>query len=533
MFISLTATFAMAQSPGIEPPARATEAIPRDGLLLHYDFAQAETGNTVTDKSGQGNHGQVTGARWISNGKTGGAYEFVADGDSIRPPNNETLNPQRITFSVWIKTSCMDGNWRRIFDKCFTQAYELHITGDWKGNRDHRGYARLNIPSKENSHFCGSDAPVTDGQWHHLAATYDGQMQYFYLDGKLQSNRAEWKGRVRSTAYGLTIGCNGSTPPSQVGQSFRGAIGELMLYGRALSANEVSLIYETQKATFPEVLPIGGLGVLLESDPAGLRMKQVYPDGSAARAGVCVGSIITAINGVDTRNMQVATAVSLIRGPVGTKVELDLLDPYGKTRHLAITRGTYTGVSCKVLRGNIGVIEAMRLPSEAVEVVRKAIAEFELQKVDAVVLDLRGTGGVRPDDAAAIAELFLPAGTPLWYTQTERNAPVGIFSSSTRPSKLPLAVLTDAKTSFYKEVIASAIQSSGRGKVVGQKTAGDGRMRNDIKRPDGTTESIKSILLIKPGEPLPDSGLEPDVKLTDEEMKGDAVTRAAQAAVAK
>jgi hypothetical protein len=90
----------------------------RQGMVLHMPFNQDETGdNKITDTSGQNNHGKASGVRWTAQGKSGGAYEFTADGDQIVISNNTSVNPNCLTLSAWVKTSCRDDKWRRLFDR--------------------------------------------------------------------------------------------------------------------------------------------------------------------------------------------------------------------------------------------------------------------------------------------------------------------------------------------------------------------------------------------------------------------------------
>jgi hypothetical protein len=83
----------------------------------------------------------AAGVRWTADGKRGGAYEFTDDGDEIVISNNKSLNPKQLTLAAWIKTSCMDDKWRRIFDKSYTEGYALSIAGDF-GKQTWRGQAQ-------------------------------------------------------------------------------------------------------------------------------------------------------------------------------------------------------------------------------------------------------------------------------------------------------------------------------------------------------------------------------------------------------
>jgi RNA polymerase sigma factor (sigma-70 family) len=242
--------------------APVTVASLREGLVLDMTFDQNEAssgvitassgkarGGKITDSSGKGNHGVAAGVRWTADGKRGGAYEFTADGDEIVITNNKSLNPKQLTLAAWIKTSCMDDKWRRIFDKSYTQGYALSVAGDF-GKQTWRGL--LSLEMGPGTHFGVTRIKVADGLWHQVVATFDGTDQLLFVDGKLEARPVRWKKREKlgATDFNLVIGCNRSNlspAENDLGASFRGLIAEPMIWNRALSANEVAFLYQSQQ----------------------------------------------------------------------------------------------------------------------------------------------------------------------------------------------------------------------------------------------------------------------------------------------
>jgi RNA polymerase sigma factor (sigma-70 family) len=239
-----------------------TAASLREGLVLDMPFDQDEAssgvitdssgkarGGKITDRSGQRNHGVAAGVRWTADGKRGGAYEFTDDGDEIVITNNKSLNPKQLTLAAWIKTSCMDDKWRRIFDKSYTQGYALSVAGDF-GKQTWRGL--LSLEMGPGTHFGVTRIKVADGLWHQVVATFDGTDQLLFVDGKLEARPVRWKKREKlgATDFNLVIGCNRSNlspAENDLGASFRGLIAEPMIWNRALSANEVAFLYQSQQ----------------------------------------------------------------------------------------------------------------------------------------------------------------------------------------------------------------------------------------------------------------------------------------------
>jgi RNA polymerase sigma factor (sigma-70 family) len=237
--------------------APVTAASLREGLVLDMPFDQDEAssgvimdssgkarGGKITDHSGQGNHGVAAGVHWTADGQRGGAYEFTADGDEIVISNNKSLNPKQLTLAAWIKTSYMDDKWRRIFDKSWDQGYDLTMGGDWHG-LSYRGQVGIEIGPRLK--FIRSGIVVADGKWHHVAGTFDGNEEIVYVDGRPMGSPVPWKKPVPSNSFNLIIGSNRSTPSEESGLSFIGLIDEPMMWNRALSANEVAFLYQSQQ----------------------------------------------------------------------------------------------------------------------------------------------------------------------------------------------------------------------------------------------------------------------------------------------
>lgn len=232
---------------------RAADAPPSDlrrGLVLYFDFDRQEPGGVVTDQSGKGNHGKVTGATWTASGRKGGAYQFAPVDNYVSVAPSESLNAKQITVAAWIKTAWVDTVWRRIFDKQYNQGFALSIGGMVKQDKQWQGKAGFEI----NTKYASSDAVIADGAWHHIAGTFDGTQVKVYVDGRPQKKVVRWNGEVGVNTYPLTIGANRSNPDAklgEVGASFVGTMDEAMIYNRALSDDEVRLLYESVAGPAP------------------------------------------------------------------------------------------------------------------------------------------------------------------------------------------------------------------------------------------------------------------------------------------
>jgi hypothetical protein len=242
----------------------ASAAEPPKGLVLHFSFDQAGVGGVVADRSGQNNNGRASDAQWTSAGKQGGGCEFAPIGGHIRVANNASLNVKQATFAAWFKTSKSDATWRPILDKRSERGYALGIGGDAQ-----------DLPSRGKLAFainggtpCLSDNAVADGAWHHAAATFDGENLRLYVDGQPQKQVIPRHAEIAANADDLIIGVNDSNPsPQEKGRSFDGLIDDVMIFNRALSADEI-------KAMVAAVDPSAGKPKFTKQQVAG-RLRQL------------------------------------------------------------------------------------------------------------------------------------------------------------------------------------------------------------------------------------------------------------------
>jgi hypothetical protein len=226
------------------------------------------------------------GVQWLAEGHHGGAVQFGMNHGYITVPNNDTINPPNLTLSAWVKSSYRDRVWRRVFDKGVGEGYDLTMGGDYNGKR-FRGRAYLELPHTD-AHSVATEMPVRDGEWHQVVGTYDGAVAKVYVDGWLTGGQGHWAGAVPKTAYDLTIGANRSNPKPEAGEvdaSFNGMMDDVMMYNRALSADEVQALFKFQggvpgpKPAAPQPAPPAGTPAKPNADERLKKVKDLYDQG--------------------------------------------------------------------------------------------------------------------------------------------------------------------------------------------------------------------------------------------------------------
>lgn len=279
-----------------------------------------------------------------------------------------------------------------------------------------------------------------------------------------------------------------------------------------------------------------GIGTRLRSDPLGV--QYVFPGSPAEEAGLRFGDQIMAIDGEPAADMAAADAVQLIRGESGSVVLLTInreghLEPFD----VEIARAAIRVPITEARRiDEIGYLHIQSFPgSGLLEEVTEALASFEDQGLEGLVLDLRSNGGGRLDVGTTIAALFLPEGTPV-YRQTTRRGAVTTKTVSTGATWLkPVTVLVDDGTASMGEILASALQEQASAKVIGTTTAGSVAGSILIPLSDGSALQVTTLRLDSGlGRVLNNIGVRPDIEVepTIAEMQA-GVDRALDVAISE
>lgn len=205
----------------------------RKGLVLYYSFDGDKDGK-VTDENWEKNNGEAKGAKWTSNGKFGGAYEFDGKDDYVLVPDSPDwdFGTGDLSVAFWFTKS----NTNRAHAMSFgTDQNNLSFNFDdglygswvyWMGS------GTPHVWTKNSYH---------DGKWHHLAFVRTGGAFKLYMDGECV-DQVELASNIKITGP-LIVGAGSSTG----GWWWNGTIDEVMVHNRALSESEVKQIYDAQK----------------------------------------------------------------------------------------------------------------------------------------------------------------------------------------------------------------------------------------------------------------------------------------------
>ena len=241
----------------------------------------------------------------------------------------------------------------------------------------------------------------------------------------------------------------------------------------------------------------------------------------AAVAGLRAGDEVTQVNGASLGGKTVDQAVALIRGPRGSRVTLTLVRDGGAPFELAMTRALVQqpAVESRVIaNGQVGYIKLNGFNSSSATDFRTQLKALVDQGLTRIVFDLRGDPGGFVDQARAIGSQFIASG-PIFYEvyadgrKVPQEAQPGGVSTS---SKIEVIVLIDKGSASASEIVAGALQDTGRARLVGQTSFGKGTIQQFQALPNDSGGFRLSIArwLTPTGRSINGVGLTPNVTVT-------------------
>jgi hypothetical protein len=211
----------------------------------------------LTDSSGNGNDGTNHGATYTASGKLGGAYSFDGDDNYVSTDYNEEVK----TLSFWMKTNDFD-TLKGQFGQRYDSAEE---SGNWQMHWDDEGsHNKLRIYAYSDTSMSGWSTSANGGTtyggefvttttfetdtWYHVVVTSSGTLLQYYVNGAYDNQKANnFVLGGLSNDDDLIIG--GSFGNENL-YPFNGLIDDVMIFNRALSADEIASLYDASASQY-------------------------------------------------------------------------------------------------------------------------------------------------------------------------------------------------------------------------------------------------------------------------------------------
>jgi len=265
----------------------------------------------------------------------------------------------------------------------------------------------------------------------------------------------------------------------------------------------------------------GGLGIEVTMEAGVVKVISPIDDTPAAKAGVKAGDYIVQINGEQVQGKTLMEAVNLMRGPVGTFIEITIRRKNLKeAKIIKIKRDIIEvkSVLSKQIKNKIGYLRLRAFNENSGSQLKNEISKIEKnKKTVGYILDLRNNPGGLLSQAVKITDFFLEDGE-IVSTQGRRSRENRKYfaKKGDKINGKPLIVLINNGSASAAEIVAGALQDQKRAILLGEATFGKGSVQSIIPlKNDGAIRLTVSKYYLPSGKSISDVGVIPDIKVEE------------------
>ena len=266
----------------------------------------------------------------------------------------------------------------------------------------------------------------------------------------------------------------------------------------------------------------GGLGIEVSMEAGVVKVITPIDDTPASKSGIKAGDYIVKINNTQVQGKSLSEAVDLMRGPVGSSIELTIRRRgVKKALTFNITREIIEVKSVKsdLLDKNIGYIRLTSFNDNSSEQIRKQIKKLENNnKVNAFILDLRNNPGGLLSQAIKISDFFLENGEIVSTKSRKKSENRKWFAKKGDIiDGKTLLVLINYGSASASEIVAGALKDHKRAIILGESSFGKGSVQSIIPlKNKGAIRLTVAKYYLPSGKSISEVGVRPDIEINEE-----------------
>jgi len=299
--------------------------------------------------------------------------------------------------------------------------------------------------------------------------------------------------------------------------AINGALQSLDPYSAYMNAE---IFEELQTETSGE---FGGLGIEVSMEAGVVKVISPIDGTPAAKAGVKAGDYIVRINGEQVQGKTLMEAVNLMRGPIGTSIEITVRRKgLNKAKIFKITRENIEikSVVSKLIDNKVGYLRLRAFNKNSDDQLKKEILKIEKnKKIVGYIFDLRNNPGGLLSQAIKISDFFLNDGEIVSTKGRKSRDNRKFFAKKgDKINGKPLIVLINNGSASASEIVAGALQDQKRAVLLGETTFGKGSVQSIIPlgNKKGAIRLTVSKYYLPSGKSISEVGVVPDIKIEEE-----------------
>lgn len=267
----------------------------------------------------------------------------------------------------------------------------------------------------------------------------------------------------------------------------------------------------------------GGLGIEVSMESGVVKVISPIDDTPASRAGIKAGDYIVKINNNQVQGKSLSEAVDLMRGPVGSGIELTIRrrgEKKALTFNIVREVIQIQSVKSDLLDENIGYIRLTSFNENSGEQIKKRINELEENKnVKAYILDLRNNPGGLLSQAIKISDYFLNNGEIVSTKSRKASENRKWFAKQgDLTNGKALIVLINYGSASASEIVAGALKDHKRAILLGENSYGKGSVQSIIPlKNDGAIRLTVAKYYLPSGKSISEVGVSPDIEISEKD----------------
>ena len=234
---------------------------------------------------------------------------------------------------------------------------------------------------------------------------------------------------------------------------------------------------------------------LVKDSSGGFQVVTVYPDSPAARSGVVIGMLITAVDGQKVDTLSTDDVRTLIRSKMNGKFNLTIV---GMSDPLEIdaTNVNSEAITYRLEKTGAGYVQIHNFEAGSGQAAVDAVEYLLSQGAVSLVIDVRDNSGGLTTEAATFLDYLLPAGR--LFSDISKDGTERVTESDSMSLELPMVVLINAGSFRESELFAQVLKDYRWATLIGEPTTGNTRTQEVIVLHDGSALRLSTHSLLSP-----------------------------------
>ena len=265
----------------------------------------------------------------------------------------------------------------------------------------------------------------------------------------------------------------------------------------------------------------GGLGIEVGMEGGVVKVISPIDNTPASKAGVKAGDYIVKIDGNQVQGKSLTEAVEIMRGPVGSEIEITVRRRgIKKALIFNIIREIIEiqSVKSKIIDKNIGYIRLSQFNENSSSQIKKKITELKKKQIRGYIFDLRNNPGGLLSQAITISDFFLDHGEIVSTKSRRKSENRKWFAKKGDLIEgKPLIIITNYGSASASEIVAGALKDHKRAIILGEKSYGKGSVQSIIPlKNSGAIRLTISKYYLPSGKSISTIGVIPDIEVIEE-----------------